>query len=136
MALPGGLVACTGSVCPDPILGAIVAYSHPGHCMHRSKLSRPTFRRRPMVEMVRSVHDRSLRALVDLERGLVSREIYVNEDLYKQELEQVFARAWLFIGHETQVPNPGDYFQSRMGAEDVLLVRDRKSQIHVFLNTC
>lgn len=31
--------------------------------------------------------DRSLSVLIDLDRGLVGREIYVNEDIYKQELE-------------------------------------------------
>ena len=43
--------------------------------------------------------DRSLRAVVDVERGMVGREVYVNEAIYQQELEQIFARAWLFIGH-------------------------------------
>ena len=78
----------------------------------------------------------ALRSLVDVEHGTVSREVFVNEEIYQQELEQIFARAWLFIGHESQVPNPGDYFQSRMGEESVLLVRDRKGELHVFLNTC
>ena len=78
----------------------------------------------------------SLRELVDIERGEISREVFVNPDIYQQELEQLFARSWLFVGHESQVPNPGDYFQSRMGEEAVLLVRDRKQQLHVFLNTC
>ena len=73
--------------------------------------------------------DRSLRSLVDMDAGLVSREIYVNEDIYKQELEQVFARAWLFVGHESQVPEPGDFVISRMGEEEVILVRDRKSVV-------
>ncbi|MPZ15350.1 MAG: Rieske 2Fe-2S domain-containing protein [Chloroflexi bacterium] len=90
-----------------------------------------------MVAQIRHSHsERSLRHLVDLEHGQISREIYVNDDVYRQEQEQIFARAWLFVGHETLVPNPGDFFQSRMGEEDVLLVRDRKGQIHVFLNTC
>ena len=89
-----------------------------------------------MVLILRSLPDRSLGDLVDLERGFVSREIYVNDEIYHQELEQVFARAWLFIGHETLVPNPGDFFQSRMGEEPVLLVRDHKGKLHVFLNTC
>jgi nitrite reductase/ring-hydroxylating ferredoxin subunit len=74
--------------------------------------------------------------MVDLAHGEISREVYVNEGIYQQELEQIFARAWLFIGHESQVPKPGDYFQSRMGEEAVLLVRDRKGALHVFLNTC
>ena len=89
-----------------------------------------------MVETLRSLGDRSLYDLVDLEHGLISREIYVNAEIYAQELEQVFARAWLFIGHESLVPNHGDFFQSRMGEEPVLLVRDHKGKLHVFLNTC
>ena len=38
----------------------------------------------------------SLKALVDVDRGVVSREIFVSEAIYGQELERVFARAWLF----------------------------------------
>src|SRR3989449_2919583 len=78
----------------------------------------------------------SFRELVDISHGEISREIFVNPDIYQQEQEQVFARSWLFVGHESQVPNPGDYFQSRMGEESVLLVRDRRGELHVFLNTC
>jgi phenylpropionate dioxygenase-like ring-hydroxylating dioxygenase large terminal subunit len=89
-----------------------------------------------MVSIIHSLGDRSLRQLVDLDKGLVNREIYVNEAIYQQELEQIFARCWLFIGHESQVPNAGDFVVSRMGEEEVLLVRDRKQTLHVFLNTC
>jgi phenylpropionate dioxygenase-like ring-hydroxylating dioxygenase large terminal subunit len=74
--------------------------------------------------------------LVDTERGIVSREIFVNDGLFAEEQEKLFARAWLFVGHETQIPNPGDYFASRMGGESVILTRDKQQKIHVFLNTC
>ena len=74
--------------------------------------------------------------LVDDERGLIDRNIYVNSDIYQAELEQVFTRAWLFIGHESMIPNPGDFFASRMGEESVILTRDREHKIHAFLNTC
>jgi phenylpropionate dioxygenase-like ring-hydroxylating dioxygenase large terminal subunit len=77
-----------------------------------------------------------LAEMVNLEKGTISREVFVNDDIYRREQEQVFARSWLFVGHESQIPNPGDFFQSRMGEESVILVRDRKSKIHVFLNTC
>ena len=69
---------------------------------------------------IKHTHDGSLRSLFDLEKGHVSREIYTNEELYQQELEQIFGRCWLFIGHESQVPNPGDYFVSSMGEESVI----------------
>ena len=81
--------------------------------------------------------DRPLRSLFDSEKGSVSREVYVNEALYQQELEQIYARCWLFIGHESQVPNPGDFMVTRMGEEEVIMVRDRKDKkIHAFLNSC
>lgn len=60
---------------------------------------------------------RSVKHLLDVNTGLISREIFVSEDLYQQELEQIFARTWLFVGHESQVPKPGDYFVSCMEEE-------------------
>jgi phenylpropionate dioxygenase-like ring-hydroxylating dioxygenase large terminal subunit len=80
--------------------------------------------------------NRSLQHLVDDSAGRVSREIFVNQDIYDQEQERLFARAWLFVGHESQIPHPGDYFAASMGEESVILTRDRDHQIHVFLNTC
>ena len=74
--------------------------------------------------------------LVDLEQGTVSREIFVSNAIYEEELEKIFARSWLFVGHETQVPKPGDYFVSGMGEESVILCRDRSGRLHVFLNSC
>ena len=74
--------------------------------------------------------------LVDLSQGTISREVFVNNSIYQQEQEQVFARSWLFVGHESQVASPGDYFVSSMGEESVILCRDRQGQVHVFLNTC
>jgi nitrite reductase/ring-hydroxylating ferredoxin subunit len=77
-----------------------------------------------------------LNGLVDADGGIVSREIFVSEEIYRQELEQVFARAWLFVGHESQIPRPGDFLASSMGEESVILCRDRGGRVHVFLNSC
>ena len=78
----------------------------------------------------------AFRCIVDVDAGAVSREIFVNEDIYQQEQEQVFAQAWLFVGHESQITKPGDYFVWSMGEESVILCRDRQNEIHVFLNSC
>jgi hypothetical protein len=55
--------------------------------------------------------------LVDLKSGQISREIFVNEEIYAEEQEKIFARSWLFVGHESQIPNPGDFAASAMGEE-------------------
>jgi phenylpropionate dioxygenase-like ring-hydroxylating dioxygenase large terminal subunit len=74
--------------------------------------------------------------LVNVTAGQISREIFVNEEIYHEELEKLFARVWLFVGHESQIPKPGDYFVSGMGEESVILCRDRAGKVHVFLNSC
>ncbi len=74
--------------------------------------------------------------LVDFQKGIVSRDIFVDTELYEIEKERVFARCWLFVGFEDQVRKPGDYFVSRMGEESVILSRDRDNTVHVFLNSC
>src|SRR5687767_10095579 len=86
--------------------------------------------------MPRKARPSSSDVLVDLKRGVVSRELFVNDEIYEQEQEQIFARSWLFVGHESQIPRAGDYFVSGMGEESVILTRDHRQQIHVFLNTC
>ena len=86
--------------------------------------------------MALDIGGRSAGQLVDRGKGLVSRDIFVDAELYEIEKERVFARCWLFVGFEDQVRKPGDYFVSRMGEESVILSRDRDNTVHVFLNSC
>lgn len=74
--------------------------------------------------------------LVSLERGEVDRRIYSDPEIFDLEMERIFARAWLFLCHETQIPKPGDFFQSVMGRDNVLVVRQRDGSVRAFLNTC
>lgn len=79
---------------------------------------------------------REIRRLVNVDQGTGSREIFVDESIYREEQKQLFGRCWLLVGHESQVPNPDDFYVSRMGEESVILTRDRQGELHVLLNTC
>src|SRR5438105_9456979 len=74
--------------------------------------------------------------LVDADRGLISRRIFIEPEIYEEELKQVFARCWLFLCHDSQVPLPGDFFTTYMGEDPVLVVRDSDGQVRTFLNVC
>ena len=76
------------------------------------------------------------RSFVDMQSGEISREIFVDETIYRQEQERIFARAWVYVGHETQTPSAGDFFLSRMGEESVIVTRDGSNRVRVLLNTC
>ena len=74
--------------------------------------------------------------LVDADKGLVSRRIFIEPQIYEEELEKIFARCWLFLCHETQIPERGDFFSTYMGEDPVLVVRDSAGKVNAFLNVC
>jgi phenylpropionate dioxygenase-like ring-hydroxylating dioxygenase large terminal subunit len=73
---------------------------------------------------------------VDAENGLVDRVIFSDPEIYRLEMERIFARAWNFVCHESQIPEPGDYFLNSIGEDRVIAVRNKAGGIGVFLNTC
>ena len=74
--------------------------------------------------------------VIDLDTGQLDRSIFADRDVYAEEQEKVFGRAWLMIGHESLVPKPNDFFHTYMGEDPVILNRDSGGKLHAFLNMC
>ena len=73
---------------------------------------------------------------VSLQRGEVDRRIYSDPAIFELEMERIFGRAWLFLCHESQIPEAGDFFAAVMGRDNVLVVRQKDRSIKAMLNTC
>ncbi len=72
----------------------------------------------------------------DVENGILDRRIFTDPSIYQEELEKIFARAWNFMCHESQIPENGDFFMNFIGEDEVIVVRDREGSIQVLLNSC
>lgn len=73
--------------------------------------------------------------LLEPERGLVSGRAYT-ADIYALELERVFGRTWLFLGHRDLVPEAGDYHTSWLAETPVMLIRGDDGDLRAFVNRC
>ncbi|MFW3171783.1 aromatic ring-hydroxylating oxygenase subunit alpha [Geodermatophilus sp. CPCC 206100] len=69
-------------------------------------------------------------------RPAVSRRLYTEEEVLAEELATIFAKTWLLVGFESEVPQPGDYVTRRMGADPVILTRSESGEVHVLHNSC
>lgn len=75
-----------------------------------------------------------LRALVEADR--VHRRVYTDPDIFALEIERIFARAWIYVGHESQAPNPGDFITTTVARQPVVMIRHDDGTIRVLRNRC
>jgi nitrite reductase/ring-hydroxylating ferredoxin subunit len=76
-------------------------------------------------------------ALSDLVgRGRVHRRFYTGPAVFEEEKARIFRRVWLWLGHESQLKAPGDFFTTRMAGDRVIVARHADGKIHAFHNRC
>jgi len=66
----------------------------------------------------------------------VHRKLYTDPEIFDLEMERIWGRSWIYIGHESQVPEPGSYITLQLGKMPVVMVRDRSGTVHVLYNRC
>jgi phenylpropionate dioxygenase-like ring-hydroxylating dioxygenase large terminal subunit len=62
--------------------------------------------------------------------------VYTDPDVFELELERIYRQGWVFVAHESEVPEPGDYITRRIGREPVIVSRGRDGHVHVLANRC
>lgn len=73
-------------------------------------------------------------ALVEPDR--VHRDCYTDNQVFEREMDTIFHRSWIYVGHESQVKKPGDFATTLIGQQPVVMIRDNDGQIHVLYNRC
>ena len=72
----------------------------------------------------------------DLGRFRVHRSAMVSPAVHELERRRIFDRCWLYLGHESEVPNPGDYARRVVAERPLFFARTRDGGLAVFHNTC
>ncbi|PYJ00205.1 MAG: (2Fe-2S)-binding protein [Verrucomicrobia bacterium] len=61
---------------------------------------------------------------------------FLSPDIFAEELEKIFARQWVLVGHQSQLGEAGNYFIAEVAGESLILASDQRSTIRGFYNVC
>ena len=64
------------------------------------------------------------------------RDIFTDPALFDLEMEHIFEGNWVFLAHESQIPEPNDYFTTYIGRKPVVVTRDKSGKLHAMINAC
>jgi len=77
---------------------------------------------------------RALERLIEADR--VHRDVYTDPEVFQLEMERLWARTWIYVGHASQVPSAGDFITVDIAAKPVIMVRQTDGSIRVLMNRC
>ena len=65
----------------------------------------------------------------DLDQGMLPVEVFNDERVFRAEMDRIFTRTWVFLGHETEIPQSGDFMLRKIGLDQVIVTRTGKGEI-------
>ena len=65
----------------------------------------------------------------------VARDIFTDPDL-ELEMKHIWEGNWIYLAHETQIPNKNDYLTMYMGRQPIFIARNRNGELNAFINAC
>lgn len=89
-----------------------------------------------MLDTVQATVDAALED--DATKGVfrVARDIFTDPELFELEMRHIFEGNWIYLAHESQIPNNNDYFTTTMGRQPIFIARNRQGELNAFVNAC
>jgi phenylpropionate dioxygenase-like ring-hydroxylating dioxygenase large terminal subunit len=79
---------------------------------------------------------KNLDKLISKDYCQISRKVFTSEEVYQQEKQHIFGKSWIYLGHESQIPEEGDYVLAYIAETSIILSRGSKQSIHASVNSC
>ena len=92
-----------------------------------------------MTETLAGIRAHLDQALVeDHENGVyrAKRSIFTDEELFDLEMKHIFEGNWVYLAHDSQIPNVGDYFTTSIGRQPIIISRDKQGGLNALINAC
>ncbi|MEA3220523.1 aromatic ring-hydroxylating dioxygenase subunit alpha [Immundisolibacter sp.] len=80
--------------------------------------------------------DRLVVDLADQGEFRVHRDVFRDPAVFELEMKYIFERNWVFVGLDSQAPNPNDYFTTWIGRQPIIVARDKQGKLGAFINSC
>ena len=71
-----------------------------------------------------------------LEGDRIAGRAYTDPQIFAEEMEKIFYRTWVWVAHESELPEKGSFKTTQVGQQPVIVSRDRKDQFHTLVNRC
>lgn len=84
--------------------------------------------------MITTRSDIDYDALVKEDR--IHGNVYLRPDIFEDEMANIFHHGWVYVGHISEFPEPGDYRLTQIGWQSVIMTRDKDGAIHLLMNRC
>ncbi|HWW69339.1 MAG TPA: benzoate 1,2-dioxygenase large subunit [Duganella sp.] len=74
----------------------------------------------------------------DHEKGdyRLHRGAFTDPELFELEMKHIFEGNWIYLAHESQIPNNNDYYTTHIGRQPVFIARNRQGELNAFINAC
>jgi benzoate/toluate 1,2-dioxygenase alpha subunit len=66
----------------------------------------------------------------------LSRSAFTDEALFELEMKHIFEGNWIYLAHESQIPENNDYYTTHIGRQPIVIARNRQGQLNAFINAC
>lgn len=64
------------------------------------------------------------------------RDVFTDPDLFELEMKHIFESGWIYLAHESQIPEINDYFTTHIGRQPIVITRDKQGELHGLINAC
>lgn len=80
--------------------------------------------------------EQQLRAADLVSDDRVAGRLYTDPEIFAEEMRKIFHSTWVWVAHESEIPQPGSFKTTSVGGEPVIVTRDRKGNFNTLLNRC